>query len=329
MRSTRLLWLAAAAGTGALAQDEQHQPQPQEQPRELTLPSTLTPGDGALLFSPDAASGAAWVLSNASDPSDPSAPPAAASADSADSPDGAGAALPALVASTNATNASASFAFFGTGFAVVGTGAGELHVTVQGFADGAGEADPRRAPDWAPKAHGDASVNTSATGPAAGPAGMAGAATRELASARYGFNASDGGVLYSDNGTAAAEWKNVTVRLASGAVALQRVQVQHGVRASANRAQDAPLRTLPAVWWANGSLYAGDELQFHGPWAAQNLTSGTCTLLPRLIGLTGLPDRALALTRTQTRTASRGTRRRWQARAACRCCRPRTRASYA
>lgn len=223
-----LVWLAAATAVAA------------QEPRVRSLPATLTPGDGVLLFSP-ASAASAWELTGSnSTASTPGAPAA-------------------LEARTNATNATASFAFFGSSFSVLGSGAGELAVSVRGLADSG--RDPRRAPDWdSPHDH--------------GPNGTHANMTREISAQRYAFNASHG-VLYSDNSTN-AEWKNVTVQLASGAVAVDEVRVTHRVTVAANRAEEAPLLTLPAVWWGNGSLNGG-ELQFHGAWEAKNLTRGACS----------------------------------------------------
>lgn len=230
---SRIAWLAAACGVvGVAAQDQ----------REHSYPATLTPGDGVLLFSPTS-DASAWTLSNSSsNSSQPSTSPGAAGSD--------------FVASTNATNATASFAFYGSSFNVLGSGNGELQVSVIGFADM--QRDPRRSPDW-DSPHHDNSTHPNRT--------------REIKSTRYVFNATAGGVLYSDNSTD-AEWKNVTVQLTSGAVAIEQVQVTHRVNISANQPEEAPLLTLPAVWWGNGSLNGGQEIQFYGPWEAKNLTSG-------------------------------------------------------
>lgn len=232
MRSSKLVWLAAATGAvgmiGVAAQDQ----------RGHSYPATLTPGDGVLLFSPSS-DASAWVLSNSS--ANTSTP--ASTADH-------------FIASTNTTNATASFAFYGSSFSVLGSGNGELQVSVIGFADV--QRDPRRSPDW-DSPHHDNSTHTNRT--------------REIKNTRYAFNSSSGGVLYSDNSTE-AEWKNVTVQLSSGAVAIENVQVTHRVNISANQPEEAPLLTLPAVWWGNGSLNGGKEIQFYGPWEAKNLTSG-------------------------------------------------------
>lgn len=192
-----------------------------------------------LLFSP-ASAVSAWTLSNSSATN--SSTPASS--------------IAPFMASTNATNATASFAFYGSGFSVLGSGVGELVVSVLGFTEA--ERDPRRSPDW-DSHHQDANASHANR-------------TTEIANQRYAFNASAGGVLYSDNSTD-AEWKNVTVQLGSGAVAIEQVQVTHRVNISANMAEEAPLLTLPAVWWGNGSLNGGKELQFYGPWEAKNLTS--------------------------------------------------------
>lgn len=117
MRLRLPVWLAAAAAV-AVAQEQ----------REHNYPAILTPGDGVLLFSP-ASAASAWMLSNNSDTNS-----------------SAVASTSQFVASANATNASASFAFYGSSFEVLGSGNGELVVSVLGFTDA--ERDPRRSPDW-------------------------------------------------------------------------------------------------------------------------------------------------------------------------------------
>lgn len=236
MRLRLPVWLAAAAV--AVAQEQ----------RERTLPATLTPGDGVLLFSPASVS-PVWTLLNTSLTSNTSL----TTSNSNSSP----LASSPLLASTNTTNATASFAFFGTSFSIVGSGAGELQVSVVGFAES--EHDPRRAPDWDGPHRPDANVTVPAN------------RTREISSQRLNITS---GVLYADNSTT-AEWKNVTVQLVSGSVAIKEVQINHRVQVSANRADEAPVLTLPAVWWANGSLNGGGELQYHGAWGAKKLTAGT------------------------------------------------------
>lgn len=117
MRSAVLLLGLAVAGVIA----EGPGPGPDPAPHEALYTSTLTVGDGTLVFAP----AASWNLSDAADTA------GALSGNQSEVQ------LPPAVghARANASGASVSFSFFGAGFALRGTGDGELALSSNGGAE--------------------------------------------------------------------------------------------------------------------------------------------------------------------------------------------------